>query len=699
MNDGIDRGSHRRRTTGSVREPGGRGLSGGSLGLALALGLGLCGQVGAVNPEPPLARLPYVQAASPSRMHVLWRTEGPIRPVIRWGDSPDRLDRSVPAASIVVRASLGAQGQSVPVRWQSLRTPENLALPRLHSAPVGTFQYEAVIDGLEPDSVHYYAVFDGDQRLTPVSPEYRFRTQPRPGTVRPYRFWVLGDSGTGREAQRAVHDGMLKWVRQDGRPLDFWIHVGDMAYGTGRDVEFQSRFFESYADTLRNLVCWPAMGNHEGHTSKGSTGVGPYYDAYLMPTRGESGGLASGTEAYYSFDHGNIHFICLDSHDLDRKPTGAMAKWLKADLEKASSEWLIAFWHHPPYTKGSHDSDKEADLIEVRHHLLPILESGGVDLVLTGHSHIYERSMLMDGAYSTNATVAENFILDDGDGDPAGDGAYRKASGLRPHEGTVQVVAGHSGAGLGRVGTSPVMRRTMVEHGSVVIDVQGDTLMGRMINREGVERDRFSLVKRAGATVRRSALPWQPPEYKAPEKAPKAPNPPPLDHKVLIPEGASWKTLVSGHPQGSAWKLPGFDASGWSDERAPFGSGRGRLEARSALAGQPSTGTGRPSIYARSEFTVPQADKVTELGLWVDYADGMVVHVNGHEVARVNVGRSSGRNVQGLKVREDSGFVYLTLASAHRHLVDGTNILAIECHAQSEAAIDFGLDPRLWMED
>ena len=62
---------------------------------------------------------------------------------------------------------------------------------------------------------------------------------------------------------------------------------------------------------------------------------------------------------------------------------------------------------------------------------MPILESGGVDLVLTGHSHIYERSMLMDGAYAT-PTVAEGVILDDGDGDPHGNRSYRKSAGLPP---------------------------------------------------------------------------------------------------------------------------------------------------------------------------------------------------------------------------------------------------------------------------
>src|SRR5258705_4859289 len=199
-----------------------------------------------------------------------------------------------------------------------------------------------------------------------------------------------------------------------------------------------------YDATLRNIVWWPTMGNHEGATSKGTNGVGPYYDAYVCPTRGEAGGVASGLEAFYSFDYGRAHFICLDSHDLDRKPTGVMAQWLAADMEETHADWLIAYFHHPPYTKGTHDSDREKQLIEMRRHIMPILESGGVDLVLTGHSHIYERSMLMDGAYET-PTVAENVILDDSDGDPEIHGPYRKGGGIQPNGGEIRDVAGHGG--------------------------------------------------------------------------------------------------------------------------------------------------------------------------------------------------------------------------------------------------------------
>jgi hypothetical protein len=276
------------------------------------------------------ARAPYLQFATTNSIYVVWRTEGSITPVVRFGRKIDQLTSEVAVANdlagsdIVVRASLGTNGQASSAKWERLRTPENLKLHKLHSAPIGTFQYEARLTGLVPSMRYYYAVFDGERRLSPPDESYSFVTPPPIGTRQPIRFWTLGDGGTGRREQAEVFQAMLDFVKREKHPLDFWLHVGDMAYGTGRDTEFQGRFFESYDLALRSSVCWPAMGNHEGFTSKGTTGIGPYYDAYVVPRRGEVGGLASGTEAYYSFDWANVHFICLDSHDLDRKPA---ARW------------------------------------------------------------------------------------------------------------------------------------------------------------------------------------------------------------------------------------------------------------------------------------------------------------------------------------------------------------------------------------
>jgi hypothetical protein len=486
---------------------------------------------------------------------------------------------------------------------------------------------------------------------------------------------------------------MLKTVQNEKRPLDFWIHVGDMAYNTGRDVEFQTRVFEMYEGTHRNKVCWPTMGNHEGATASGKTGTGPYYDAYVVPTRGEAGGVASGTEAYYSFDYANIHFICLDSHDLSRKPGDPMASWLKADLEKTKADWLIAFWHHPPYTKGSHDSDKEADLTEMRRLIMPIIEAGGVDVVLTGHSHIYERSMLMDGAYAT-PTVSENVILDDGDGDPDGDGAYRKSKGIHGHEGTVQVVTGHGGQNLGRVGTMPVMRRIILEHGSVLIDVNGDTLTARMINRDGAESDLFSIVKSGKVAPSPLPLPWVPPEYTKSEASRSIPATPAVDHKVLIPAGAEWQYTFDLPVRGKDWTQLGFAAEGWKTGRGGFGYGNVAFGTDVRPMRRKHT-----VLYARREFQIEQADRITEIGLQLEFIDAFIAYINGREVARSGVGRSSGRGAQDVRRRDQKAAQYFPLGAALKQIRDGVNVLSIEAHSSEPDRTEFLLNPVLVVED
>ncbi|MCI0747444.1 MAG: metallophosphoesterase family protein [Verrucomicrobia subdivision 3 bacterium] len=628
------------------------------------------------------ARGPYVQLATHHSIFVVWRTEAKITPGVRFGASPDHLDREVRDDDIITR--VGATNKAVKLPPGQFR---------LHSAPEGTYQYEAHITGLQSDTQYYYGVYDGDTRLTGRDPSFHFRTHPIPGTDRPMRFWVVGDSGTGRETQSIVHWSMTHWTKKEKRPLDFYLHVGDMAYSRGRDVEFQTRFFEMYEPTLRNVVCWPAMGNHEGATSKGTNGIGPYYDAYVLPTRAEAGGLASGMEAFYSFDYGRAHFICLDSHDLDRKPTGMMAQWLKADLEEARADWLIAYFHHPPYTKGSHDSDREKQLIEMRTHIMPILESGGIDVVLTGHSHIYERSMLMDGAYAT-PTVAENVILDDGDGDPTGHGPYRKSAGIHPNEGAIQVVAGHGGTTLRRKGTMPVMRRIIVEHGSVLIDIAGDTLTGTMIDKYGERRDLFSLVKRGTVTPTRLANPWQPEPWSPPKREKDAGAEPPEDFFVVIEKHSQWHYMAGEHP-GTNWMKPEYDVSGWKVAEAGFGIGDN--DDRTVLSNMRSN---YATVYIRRNFEIEQADTIAEIGLMISYDDGFIAYLNGKEVVRVGVGIGSGRNARNIKAHDAGGtYSYFPLKDYEKYLKDGVNVLAIEGHNQSLESSDFTLDPYLLLED
>ena len=442
-------------------------------------------------------RAPYVQLTTRSSAVVAWRTDRAITPVVRYGPAPDELPGTIPAEQIVMRVSPEIKGLP--------------GVPRLSETTTGgLYQFEATASGLAVDTKYYYGVFDGNTLLAGGTADSFFRTQPRTDPGRPLRFWVMGDSGDGGLIQKNVYEAMKAHVASDGRPLDAFIHLGDMAYDNGTDPMFQLNFFDVYAETLRNTVTWATMGNHEGHSANGMLGTGPYYDAFVLPARGEAGGIPSGSEAYYSFDFGPIHFVCLNSHDEARGDADRMANWLRQDLASNRSKWLIAFWHHPPYSKGSHHSDVEDQLVEMREVMMPILESHGVDLVLAGHSHIYERSMLLNRAYET-PTVPDGVILDDGDGSAGGDGVYLKSEHPHPHEGTVAVVAGH-GHGVDFVfGLLPVHRVSLREGGSVLMDLEGDTMKVRMLNEMGVTRDEFEIVKRGQVAPRQPLSdPWSP---------------------------------------------------------------------------------------------------------------------------------------------------------------------------------------------
>jgi hypothetical protein len=445
--------------------------------------------------DTELTRGPYLQQGAPTEMTLIWRTHRPSNPAVRFGPVAGEAGQRVDGEAVVIRVSPDSK--------------EPTDLPRLHSAPPGTYQYEARLTGLEPDTRYYYEVLDGSQVLI-SGPEYYFETSPQKGYAAPTGIWVVGDSGTGGAEAASVYKSMREYTALKSYAVDLMLHLGDMAYGSGQDHEFQRNFFDLYQPTLRNTVCWPTMGNHEGRTSNGETGIGPYFDAYVVPMHGESGGIPSGTESYYSFDYGRIHFIVLNSYDMDRRPDKPMAQWLKRDLAALKdTDWIVAFCHHPPYTMGTHNSDTEREHREIREHIMPILEEGGVDLVLGGHSHIYERSMLIDGAYAT-PTRAEGVVLDDGDGSPDGDGPYRKSAGINGREGVVAIVAGNGGASIRQKGTMPVMKKSIVKFGSNLLSFNGDTMDGAMLGTKGDLLDTFRIVKKGKVTPLHIGHPWQP---------------------------------------------------------------------------------------------------------------------------------------------------------------------------------------------
>jgi hypothetical protein len=183
-----------------------------------------------------------------------------------------------------------------------------------------------------------------------------------------------------------------------------------------------------------------------------------------------------------------------------------MLTWLKEDLKATRQLWTVAYWHQPPYTKGTHDSDLGRAMREMRENALPILENAGVDLVLAGHSHNYERSYLMDGHYGKSDTFSASMIKGLRQGVPDEAGPYIKPSGAS-HSGTVYVVLGSSGQ-TGRMEATPhpAMCVSLQVPGSVALDVNGSCLKANFLDGAGKVRDHFTIIKESPETAHQAPM-------------------------------------------------------------------------------------------------------------------------------------------------------------------------------------------------
>jgi acid phosphatase type 7 len=421
--------------------------------------LELAGTLG-TNPPPAVVvvRGPYLQVCTSSNITVRWRTSTVADTLVQYGTNLAALNQFVSNATPVI-------------------------------------DHEIKLPGLLPDTKYFYAIGMSTQLLAGDA-SYHFVTTPLAGTNKPARIWAIGDFGTGFPAQAQVRDAFVDFT--GGRNADVWLMLGDNAYANGLDPEYQSYVFNVYPELLRRTVVWPTIGNHETAQNQILSDDYDYYRIFTMPTNGEAGGVPSGTEHYYSYDYANIHFVCLDSMTaIYRQQGSAMLQWLQADLADTTRDWIIAYFHHPAYTKGSHDSDLELDLIQTRENVVPILEFFGVDLILSGHSHAYERSYLIDGFYGNSSFVQAANFVDHGDGRVAGDGAYLKpAGGAGARRGMVYVVNGSSG-GQGGGGTlnHPAMFYSVLTPGSLIIDVDGRRLDGTFLSYTGSVNDSFTIIK------------------------------------------------------------------------------------------------------------------------------------------------------------------------------------------------------------
>ena len=359
-----------------------------------------------------LPRDPYLQKVGPDTATVAFRLASSCAPTVRYGE--------------------GTPGQSAASQTSG----------RVHAV---------VLTGLKPGTEYTYEVEACGTR-TPLK---RFRTAPVPGT-RKVHFAAVGDFGTGGTDQKSVAADML------ARRPELFVALGDNAYSSGTESELQSNLFTPMAALLAEVPIFPSLGNHEYVTNQGQ----PYLDNFYLPANNPAG-----TERYYSFDWGHVHFVALDSNcaiglaSSDRCALAAQKAWLEKDLAANTQPWTVVFFHHPPWSSGDHGSQ-----LSMRRNFAPIFEKHGVDLVLAGHDHNYERSRPMKGdAVAASGQLGVPYLVVGGGG-----------ASLRPFEAAKP---------------SWSVIRDDQAHGFLDVQVVEGTLTAKLLTTGGKVLDSFTLKK------------------------------------------------------------------------------------------------------------------------------------------------------------------------------------------------------------
>ena len=224
---------------------------------------------------------------------------------------------------------------------------------------------------------------------SPLSRPLEFRTE-APGK---FRFLHFADAGEGSAQQFAVSKLM------HAKDADLVLANGDLAYDLATHSSIENNYYGVYREMMAQVPFFATLGNHEYY----SDSANPSLSGRVHPVAGvpyEDWGR------YYSFDWANAHFVALDSNwPLERAAggTGAMLKWLDQDLANTRKFWRIAFFHHPGYATGKHAASAEA--ARVRDYVVPVLERHGVQLVLNGHEHTYQRTYELRGGTPVEANT------------------------------------------------------------------------------------------------------------------------------------------------------------------------------------------------------------------------------------------------------------------------------------------------------
>ena len=369
---------------------------------------------------PPFGRHLAYGSDPASQISVAWQVPVQVSdPFIRVGTTPWDLGERI-----------GAEVRALTTQVSDTRPVDSV--PPSAPATVEQFYLHARLTGLRPGHTYFYSLghrgWDASQGLAAIG---SFNTAPA-GRI-PFTFTAFGDQGVSYHAV-----GTSALIRAQNPA--FHLHAGDVSYAEsgGRGLvtdSYDPRVWDSFFTEIESAAAsipWQvAVGNHEMEAWYSPDGYGGQHARFDFP--GDASGAAR--PAYYSFVYGNVGIVSLDANDVSFEipanhgyTGGAQVAWLARTLaglrRQPDVDFIVAYFHHCAYcTCAVHGSEGGA-----RQFFVPLFDQFGVDLVINGHNHIYERTDPLRGGVSRPAPIG---------------------STVRPAtEGTTYIAAGGAGVGL-----------------------------------------------------------------------------------------------------------------------------------------------------------------------------------------------------------------------------------------------------------
>ncbi|RJQ43692.1 MAG: hypothetical protein C4534_07700 [Gaiellales bacterium] len=261
----------------------------------------------------------------------------------------------------------------------------------------GLTRHEILIDGLSAGMTVYYTVGiadSADPGTTISISEKSFRTARAPGD--PFSFTVSGDNrpNSGSAPQPVPWWSIMSLMAGDGADLS--LSVGDIIYGmtdsAAQNAIRYDGFFAVTSQLTGSAPMYVAAGNHERLSS--AAGRDAFEEEFTLPEN-DGADAATDGELYYSFDHGDTHFVALSTEipGEEGMVTGDQQAWLEADLAANTRPWVVVFMHRPLF-RGMHAGDPWVDISNAagqqnRADIHALFLLNDVDLVFAGHEHLY----------------------------------------------------------------------------------------------------------------------------------------------------------------------------------------------------------------------------------------------------------------------------------------------------------------------